>query len=182
MKLRYARALLVPVLAVAAPAALTGRVVTQAGRPIAGARACLVIAGVEELCSDTGTDGAYMLPASASASGVRITARGYLPLKVAAAPQAAPIVLDPAAALVVRLRSAVDDQPVPAGRAFLVYTSGRRMGPFPVNRTGLLLQTIPPGEVRVVGEAEGLAETTSETVDLVAGATREVVLRLPPRP
>jgi hypothetical protein len=155
----------------------SGRVVDEAGAPVTGAAACLVVAGAEVLCDATDVEGRYALPASEAVS-VRIAASGYMPINVAAVSQASPVVLERAASLKVRVVDAVTGEGLAASEVTLVYSGGRQFGPFPANQAGLSLPTLPPGEVRAVGRAEGYAETTGETVTLVRGRKTELRLAL----
>ena len=164
-------------LAVTPAAAVTGRVVDGQGRPLAGARACLVQEGNDLLCTVTDEQGAYVLPASTHVPAVRITLEGHLPARVAAVDQESPVVLAPAASFHARLVDAATGEPV-KGELVLADLSGRRRGPFPVSQGGLRVRTIEPGRVVPTGRAAGYRDGTAAAVDLVAGATAEITVRL----
>jgi len=57
--------------------AASGHVVDPDGKPVSGARACLLVAGAEGLCAVTDEAGFYGLPDS-TVPWVRITAKGFL--------------------------------------------------------------------------------------------------------
>jgi hypothetical protein len=159
----------------------SGIVVDPERKPVSGAKACLIVGGAEGLCNVTGDDGRYALPASASMT-VRIAASGFLPISVAAIPQASPIVLERAAALAVLVVDAATGEGV-AAEVTVVYTTGRQLGPFPANRAGLALKTLPAGEVRVLAKAENYADGPGEAVTLVRGKkseTRVLLVRKAP--
>lgn len=158
---------------------ITGRVVDGDGKPVEGARACLMVAGAEGLCDATDGDGFYGLPSSEVAS-VRIVARGYLPRSVAAVSQESPVVLEKAASLRVRLLDKSTKKGL-SGEVVLAYTSGRKLGPFPTNAAGVSLPTLPQGETIPTGRAEGYFDLTGPPVTLVAGSEKAIVLELEPR-
>jgi len=149
----------------------SGVVVDPDGKPVVEAKACLIVGGAEGLCDRTGVDGRYALPASGALT-VRIAASGFLPVSVAAVPQQSPIVLERAAALVVLVLDAATGEGVPA-EVTLVYATGRQLGPFPANRAGLALKTLPGGEVRVVAKAKGYADGHGEALTLTRGQRAE---------
>ena len=173
--------LLLAVLAAAAPAmATSGRVTDPDGAPIVGAKACLMVAGREGLCSTTDEQGWYRLPAGAVPS-VRIVARGFLPRAVAAVDQEGVIVLERAAAVRARLLDATTGQPISKGELFLERTTGKRHGPFPVNAAGLWIPSFEPGLVLPTGRATGYREQVAAGVELRAGEVTEITLRLQPQ-
>lgn len=147
------------------------------GNPVVGARACLIVGGVEGLCDLTDVEGRYALPASDAVS-VRVAASGFLPVNIAAVPQDSPLVLEQAAALLVRVVDAATGDGVEESEVTVVYTSGRQLGPFPANRNGVSLRTLPAGEVRAVGKAAGYLDATGLTVTLERGKKTEVRLAL----
>jgi len=155
----------------------SGHVVDPAGRPVPGARACLMVAGREGLCVETDERGYFSLLPSRIPS-VRIRKTGYLPVTIASVDQEAPIVLAIAAAIEARLFDADTGEPIDEGKLMLRYSSGFQRGPFPVRAAGLLVRTIEPGTVVPVATAEGYAEARGTPLDLPAGATTEITLRL----
>ncbi len=158
-------------------AAASGVVVDPEGRPIAGARACILVGGeLEGLCVETDEHGAYrLMPTTLPA--VRISAKGYLPLKVAAVDQAAPIVLRRAAWLWVRLRDARTGEPIPRGEVLVTYSTGARKGPVQANAAGVRLP-LEPGEVVVTGKAEGYRDGRAGPAVIEGGRQTEVVVDL----
>ena len=155
----------------------SAQVVDPDGKPIEGATACLVTAGVQQLCGSTNSDGTYVLPGS-EVTSVRILARGFLPRTVAAVRQEGPVVLERAASLRVRLIDKSSGKGAVKGKVFLVYSTGRRLGPFPTNAAGVSLKTLPPGNIHPVGQAEGYREATGPSLALVAGQEQEVVVEI----
>jgi hypothetical protein len=166
-------------LAAGSAGAASGRVADPAGRPIAGARACIQVGGGDGVCSSTDATGWYELPETTLPT-VRITAAGYLPKSVAAVDQEGVIVLDVAAALRARLLDAASGEPIRQGQLVLAASSGRRTGPFPVNAAGLRVATLVPGRLVPTGSAPGYRDAVGEEVDFLAGKETEIVLRLTP--
>lgn len=160
-----------------AAAAASGVVVDPEGRPIVGARACILVGGeLEGLCVETDENGAYkLLPTTLPA--VRISAKGYLPVKVAAVDQAAPIVLRRAAWLWVRLRDARSGEPIPEGEVLVTYSTGARKGPVPANAAGVRLP-LEPGEIVVTGKAEGYRDGRAAPAVAESGKETQVVVDL----
>jgi len=182
--MRFAATLLVAGGFLTAPAlASSGRVVDPDGKPIPGARACLMIgegADTEGLCDITDPMGAYKLPLAERTPVIRIVADGFLPTKVAAVDQEAPIVLDRAATLRVRVLDAVTGHPIPKSQVTLVFANGGKQGPLPANRGGVRAKSLPPGDVIPSAKAKGYRETTGAAVTLVASRETEVELKLEP--
>lgn len=177
---RSAGSLLASVFAgsVSVAAAASGVVVDPEGRPIAGARACILVGGeFEGVCVETDANGAYKLMET-TLPAVRVSAKGYLPVKVAAVDQAAPIVLRRAASLRVRLRDAGTGESIAAGEVVVTYSTGARRGPVPANAAGVRLHTLEPGEVVVTGRAEGYREGRAAPAVLEGGKETEVVVVL----
>ena len=153
-----------------------GRVVDSDGRPVAGAQVCVVVGGNPTMCDETAADGSYALPGR-DQPAVRIVATGFLPRTIAAVAQASPVVLERAAALRLRGVDRATGKGT-AGEADLVYSTGRKLGPFPLNEAGLAIPTLPPGDARVVVRAAGYREATSEVVRLASGRSAEIVVQL----
>jgi hypothetical protein len=156
--------------------ALSGTVVDALGIPVEGAESCLISGGQPVLCVPTDANGFWRLTDTAAES-IRITKSGFLPATLAPTTPPAPIVLERAAALRVRV---VDPQgnPVGSGTLTLVYASGRKIGPLPFNRAGMLHPSLPPGAVRVTAEADGWSLPAPVAVTLEAGREREAVVRM----
>ena len=167
---------------VAAPAAAesSGHVVDPDGKPVVGARACLMLGvegRVEGLCIGTDEHGYYRLP-SAGSGTVRIVADGFLPSRVAEVNQESPIVLERAASILVRVVDAATGSPVPSSEVRLAFASGESKGPFPAKRAGVRIAKLPPGDVIPTASAKGYKDAKGISVTLVAGRESEVVLRL----
>jgi hypothetical protein len=169
--------LLLALLAAPAARAASGRVAGPDGKPVVRARACLMVAGTEGLCTETDASGWYRLPDS-EVPGVRIRAAGFLPRTVAAVDQEAVIVLERSAAVLVKLVDEATGEPVGEGKVTFTNPSGRKVGPFPANRAGVRVSTMVPGRFVPVAAAPGYAEASGAEVDLVAGEETEIVLRL----
>ena len=160
-------------------AAITGKVVDSDGRPIVDASACLVVDGAPGLCASTDENGNFDLVDS-DVSRMRISARDYLPKYLPAVTQEEPIVLRRAAWILVRLFDASSGDPVAEGRVVLTYPSGLQKGPFPVNRLGVRVGQLPPGEVVVGARAEGYQSEEGQSAELVAGEETSVTIKLDP--
>ena len=159
--------------------AASGQVVDPTGKSIEGARACLMVAGREGLCTETDEVGYYLLPDN-RALKLRISADGFLPLTLAAVDQSRAIVLDRAASLRLRLLDSASGETIPDGKFTVAYKTGRQVGPLPTNAAGLLIRTLHPGEVVVRAEAEGYEKSQGQTVSLEPGKQHKLVLRLVP--
>ncbi len=166
-----AAAVSLPVLA----AGISGTVVDKQGKPIRGARVCYAKAGESGLCSETDADGYFALPSSRLA-GLTVKAKGYMVRTVSAANQLSAITLEPAGSLLVRLRDG-DGEPL-EGELFLIEPSGRRNGPFPANRNGVHIKTLPPGYYRLIARVEGFAQERSvaATLEPLKETEREITL------
>jgi hypothetical protein len=159
--------------------AMTGTVTDRQGKPIEGAEACLTAQGQPLLCVNTDANGFWRLPDHAAES-VRVVKAGYLPGEAAAVTQTAPIVLDRAATLLVRVVDGAGT-PVEKGTLTLVYASGRKVGPLPFNRAGMRTPSLAPGAVRVTAQAEGFDLAAPAAVTLEAGEEHEAVVRMTKR-
>jgi hypothetical protein len=167
----------VPLLAAAPVWAASGRVADREGRPIADARACIQVEKADGVCSTTDAGGWYKLP-DTTLPAVRISAPGFLPRSVAAVDQEGVIVLEAAASLRARLLDATTGEPIADGTLRLASSTGRQIGPFPVNAKGLHVATLVPGRVVATGKADGYRDAVGEEVALVGGEETEIVLRL----
>jgi len=159
--------------------ALEGSVADDAGDPLAKARVCYLIAGVEELCVETDAAGLFELP-DTDADSIQVFKSGFLPRVVPAAAHAGPIVVERAASLLVTLKDAVSGQPLPAAELSVVYLSGRSKGPFFANAAGVRVKTLWPGEARILAFAEGYRQDDPPEIELIAGKEAKVVLKLIP--
>jgi len=156
--------------------ALTGTVVDHHGEPIEGARVCYFVETVEELCSQTTAAGYFELPDS-RLDTIRVVAAGYLPKKLPAVEQEAPIALQPAAAILVRLVDAGTGEGIADGRVEILHASGA-LRSFPSNRAGVRVRSYEPGLVTVTGRAEGYRPAQPMRVELEAGRETEVEIRM----
>lgn len=164
-------------LAASAPAlALTGTVVDGQGDPIEGARVCYFVDSIEELCSLTDDAGFFEVPDS-RLDTIRIVAAGHLPRTLPAVEQDAPIVMEAAAAILVRLIDAGTGGPIERGRVEILHSSGK-LRRFPCNRAGVRVRTYEPGLVNVTGLAEGYRTVQQQRVELEAGKEAEVEIRM----
>lgn len=166
------------VLAAALPAAAaTGAVVDEQGQPIPGARVCHFIDNIELFCGLAGENGEFDIPDS-TAMPMRVTAEGYLS---AIAPCAGyqRVTLKRAPALFARVVDAATGEPIEKSEVVVVYSSSETKGPFPANRAGVRVQRVlKPGDVRVIGRAEGYEPSAPEAVTLKPGEEAEVLLKL----
>jgi hypothetical protein len=160
--------------------ALDGAVSDAEGHPIEGCRVCYTSARVELLCVETGTDGRWVLPDS-ELDRIRVSADGYLPQELAAEPRRAPIKLEKAATLLVRLVDARTGEGLDKGVGEVVYPSGRQRR-FMTNRAGSRVKTLDPLTVTVTARVEGYAPGGPEIVELKGGEEIELELRLEPLP
>lgn len=170
-----------PVSLAAAPAAApaaTGRVLGPDGAPVFAAQVCTYNDGVPIDCVDTDSAGYYRMENPARAT-LFIRARGFVPATVSSAPQNAPIVLELAATLRVRVVDAATREPIGKGVVTLAQPSGRRIGSaVPFNRAGVRMSTLEPGETLVRAEAEGYTPGGPVTAVLVSGHELEVVIEM----
>jgi hypothetical protein len=162
--------------------AASGSVTDTSGKPIAKARVChfQVETNIEPLCVETDTEGRFEVIDSASMK-VRVSAPGFFPQTVAATGHHE-IVLERSPSLRVRLVDATTQEPIDEGEVFVIYPSARRKGPFPANRNGVLItRVLDPGQIRVIGRAEGYEESEAVAVELERGQESEATLELEPR-
>jgi hypothetical protein len=108
---------------------------------------------------------------------VRITAPGFLPKQVSAVVQEAPVPLDRAATLLVRLLDRATGVAI-QGKVFVIDSTGRTRGPLPANLAGVRLSSLEPGEIVLQATSPGHADARSETIRLQGGDDREIVLKL----
>ncbi len=166
-----------------APAlAVSGSVTDTSGKPIAEARVChyQVETNIEPLCVETDTEGRFEVIDSRSLK-LRVSAPGYFPQTVEALGHHE-VVLERSPSLRVRLVDATTKEPIDQGEVFVIYPSARRKGPFPANRNGVLItRVLDPGQIRVIGRAEGYADSEAVPVKLERGQESEATLELEPR-
>jgi hypothetical protein len=167
----------------AAPAlAIDGTVQDAAGHPLADARVCYVDGDRIERCVETDPQGRFEMP-DMHLDELWIAADGFLPSTVSTAELDRPIVLDPSPSLLVRLVDARSGEPIDRGQVYVVYPTGREVGPFPVNRAGVrVTRVVAPGKARVRVEAPGYASGRPREIELVGGEETEVELKLEPAP
>ncbi|MCP3979756.1 MAG: carboxypeptidase regulatory-like domain-containing protein [bacterium] len=170
--------LLALALSTAPASAITGRVVDEGGNPVAGARACHVINGKEQVCAEVDSGGRYDLIDTSGSDTVRVSGPGYLPRLIAAVDQLVPVVLDPASSLWVKLAGAESGEPIENGTVWVIQASGKRLGPFPPNAAGVRIKSLEPGEIRIRAEAPG-HEPTVQSVTLTPRREFDVVVKLP---
>lgn len=168
--------MLAPLDLILATLALSGTVVDAAGAPIEGAETCLVTQGEPVLCVATDAHGFWRLTDTAGEE-IRISKSGYLLGTLPPVSPEAPIVLKRAASLRVRVVDRAGAA-VESGTLTLVYASGRKIGPLPFNRAGLLNPSLPPGAVRVTADAKGFTLEAPVAATLEAGRNHEIVVRM----
>lgn len=159
--------------------ALTGSVADEEGNLLPKARVCYLIAGAEELCVQTDAAGEFELP-DTDADSIQAFKSGFLPRVVPATALAGPIVVQRAAALLIRLKDSVSSEPIPAAELTVVYLSGRSKGPFYANASGVRVKTLWPGRVRILAAAPGYRQDEPPEIELVVGKEIDVVLKLIP--
>ena len=165
-RIRRSRLALAPaILLLSLPAlAIEGKVVDEAGQPVAGAKICYVAGSTELHCVASDAAGVFDLPES-SQDRIRISMPGFLPRTLPAVSPRGDIALDPAASLELKLTS-TDGSEIEKARVMLIQEDGRRRGPLPVNRHGLRLRTIEPGTYRFSVTAEGFRQVKAQSVEL----------------
>lgn len=155
-----------------------GTVVDGEGRAIKNARACYVVGNVELICSSTNEAGKFELPDS-EVDSLRVVADDYLPRSLSAVATVAPIALELAPILVVRLIRSSDRKPIADGQVSVMYSSGQIRGPFPVNASGVRIRRVlPPGAARLVAVADGFKQAAPRPVTLEAGKHVEIEIEL----
>ena len=156
--------------------AVSGRVQDEHGNPIVGAQACLMLSKSPTLCVVTDTTGSFRL-ADTRMLTVRITADGYMPAMVAAVDQEAPVVLQRAASLFVRVVDGASGEALGGGEIVVTDSSGRKRGTFPFSKAGVRVREIAPGEVSIRCVLAGYSAEASWPASLVAGSESAVTLR-----
>ena len=159
--------------------ASSGQVQDRAGRPIVGARACLLLApDVDGICVETDENGKFDLPGSEGAA-IRILAEGFLSVNVGVVDHTAPIRLERAAGFEVRVVDDADGAAVADVRLWVLSPDGRRRGPIDLGGSGWLrMKTFPPGSYRLLASAPGYLDGTGGDLELRAGEIVESEIRL----
>ncbi|NIM61680.1 MAG: hypothetical protein GTO30_08510, partial [Acidobacteria bacterium] len=152
------RVLIAVLILCAAPLwASSGVVIDPKGQPLEGVSACYSVGGTDALCVSSDESGRWVLPKS-SIDAIRLTLSGYLPKEIRGGDHPEPIILDLAATLLVKLQTTAGE-PVVEGEFDLVYTSGKKLGPFPISRAdGTRIRSLRPGPVVIVGRSDGYAD------------------------
>ena len=160
-------------------AAITGKVVDPDGKPIAGANACLIVDGALGLCVETNAEGMFDLVDS-DVPRLRVSAAGFLSRYLPAVTHEEPIELTLGATLRVKLIDASTGEPLEEGTVVLDFPSGRRLGPYPVNRAGFVIRPVRPEEVMVTAQADGYRPAAGRNVRLTGGEESAVTIELEP--
>ena len=163
--------------------AVTGTVTDTDGRPLEQARVCYfqTETNIEQGCANPSKTGTFLLPDSRHMM-LRASAEGYYPETVPALGHQA-IVLKRSPTLTVRLLDDSNGEPIERGEVFVIYSSATMKGPFPTNRAGVKIsRLLQPGDVRVIGKADGYEESKPQSVTLEPGEQSEVSLRPRPKP
>ena len=162
--------------------AVTGTVTDTDARPLEHARVCYfqTSTNVEQGCTNPTKTGTFMLPDSRHMM-IRASADGYFPETVPALGHQT-IVLKRSPTLTVQLIDDSNGEPIDSGEVFVIYSSATMKGPFPTNRTGVKIsRVLQPGDVRLIGKADGYEESKPQVVTLEPGKESEVSLRLRPK-
>lgn len=170
-------AVAIVLLSVAPVLAISGTVVDPQGKALGGASVCYLSADVELLCVETDEAGYYELPDS-ELDRIRLSLAGFLPRVLAAVEHEAPIALEPSATLLVRLQDATDGKALGAGEIYVFAPTGRRLGPFPTNVSGVRVRSLRPGTVRISAEVAGYEPLRDHAAELVGGEETEVVVKM----
>ena len=84
--------------------------------------------------------------------------------------------------LTVRLVDDSNGEPIATGEVFVIYSSATMKGPFPTNPAGVnISRVLKPGDVRLIGKADGYDESKPHALTLEPGVESEVSLRLRPK-
>lgn len=174
--------LLLVLVAVVAPAlAVRGTVTDSEGRPLKDARVCYFQdeTKVSMGCVQPQEDGTFELPDSKHMD-LRVTLEGHYP-EIVPAQGKHLVVLRHSPTLFVRLRDATNGEAIDSGEVFVVYPSAVKKGPFPTNKAGVRIgRILDPGEVFLLGRAQGYEESDPKPATLVPGEETTVDLELQP--
>ena len=158
--------------------ASSGVVIDPRGDPLEGVRVCYTVVGVEELCVSTDEKGKWELPPS-SIDTLRLTLDGYLPKNTVGGNHPEPVILEFAASLLVKLEDPSGD-PAESGQFEVIYSSGKRIGPFPISRAaGTRIRSLLPGPIVIVARSLDHAEGRASE-ELLAGEETVAIVRLEP--
>jgi hypothetical protein len=159
--------------------ASTGVVINPQGEPLEGVAVCYSIAGPEGLCVSTDANGKWALPES-SLDALTLKLEGYLTKSIVGGEHSEPVILEPAATLLVKLEDA-SGKPVEEGEIEVIYSSGKRIGPLPISRAaGTRIRSLQPGPVVIVGRSPGYADGRAAESELHAGEETVAVVKLKP--
>ena len=163
-------------LAVGTAWASSGIVIDPKGDPLEGVRVCYTVVGVEELCVSSDENGNWELPQS-RIDTIRLTLDGYLPKKTSGGEHPEPVILEFAATLLVKLEDA-SGEPVESGQIQVIYSSGKRIGPFPISRaSGTRIRSLLPGPIVIVARSLDYAEGRASE-ELRAGEETVAIVQL----
>lgn len=161
-----------------APTKASGRIVSEDGTPIAGARVCEAAVGAAPRCATADEQGFYSIP-NVTHPKLVVRANGFVIAVVDAAPLNEPVELRRAASLRVTVVDGDGGKPVAKGRVMLDSPSGRRIGDFvPFNQAGVRISTVEPGVVFVRAEAEGYEPGGPVPIELTGGAESSVTVTM----
>lgn len=157
--------------------ASSGVVINPQGDPLEGVNVCYSVANVDELCVTTDERGKWVLPKS-RIDTIRLTLDGYLPKKIVGGDHSDPVLLELAATLLVKLED-TSGEPVEEGEIDVVYSSGRRIGPFPIsNAAGTRVRSLQPGPVVIVARSAGYSDGRTSESELRAGEETVAIVQL----
>jgi len=159
--------------------AASGIVIDPQGEPLEGVRVCYWVASVEQLCVSTDGSGTWELPRS-RIDTIRLTLDGYLPKKTVGGDHPEPLILELAAMLLVKLEDTAGES-IESGQVEVLYSSGKRIGPFPISRAaGTRIRSLRPGPVVIIARSVGYEEGRASESELLAGEEIVAIVRLEP--
>ena len=165
---------------------LSGHVKDSSAGPIAGAHVCLVPPAQGGACSTARADGAFSICLSPQSAQVAVTADGYGGIFEAVEYRGARLTRDftlsPEGRIVGRVVRE-DGSPVPAANLRVLPVDRGQRFAAPVSATAdnaghFVLKGLAPGWHRVWGRASGLGMTDPVDVNVDAGRTSELVIRV----
>ena len=167
------------ILAAGTICASTGVVINPQGEPLEGVAVCYSLAGADDLCVNTDTDGRWALPKS-SIDALTLKLEGYVTKRIVGGEHSEPVILEPGATLLVKLEDA-SGKPVEEGEIEVIYSSGKRVGPIPISRAaGTRIRSLQPGPVVIVGRSPGYTDGRASESELQAGEETVAVVKLKP--
>ena len=90
------------------------------------------------------------------------------------------MILELAATLLVKLED-VSGEPIEEGEIEVVYSSGERIGPFPISRAaGTRIRTLQPGPVVIIARSVGYTDGRAPESELQGGEETVAIVRLKP--